>query len=107
MAAAPSTPDPDDYHASMLEHLDVPATPDLLAELTRPVPAGEVLEVFDEVLPTLEALQRRGVRMAVVSVDVPPRFGRAGPRPGLSSPRPEPSVAAAGGPLGCREQAAR
>ena len=67
MAAATATPDLDDYHAAMLEHLGVPATPDLLAELVRPVPGDVVLEVFNDVVPTLEELRRRGVRMAVVS----------------------------------------
>lgn len=67
MASAPSTPDLDAYHRVMLEHLDVEPTADLLAALVAPVPATEVLEVFDDVLPTLEALRERGVRTAVVS----------------------------------------
>lgn len=67
MAAAESTPDLDDYHTAMLESLGVDVTPDLLAELVRPVPANVVLEVFGDVVDTLEALRARGVRMAVVS----------------------------------------
>ena len=67
MGAAVSTPDLDEYHAVMLEHLGVGSAPELLAELVRPVPAYAVLELFGEVLATLEALRSRGVRMAVVS----------------------------------------
>ncbi|MBR7837344.1 HAD-IA family hydrolase [Actinospica durhamensis] len=67
MATAESTPDLDKYHAVMLEHLGIPASADLLAELVRPVPADVVLEIFDEVIDTLKTLQARGVRMAVVS----------------------------------------
>lgn len=67
MAAARSTPDLDQYHAVLLERLGVPPTPDLLAELTKPVPANRVLELFGDVLETLSALASRGVRMAVVS----------------------------------------
>jgi putative hydrolase of the HAD superfamily len=67
MDSAESTPDLDHYHAAMLESLDIPATADLLAELVRPVPADVVLELFDDVAPTLKALRSRGIRMAVVS----------------------------------------
>lgn len=67
MAAAESTPDLDLYHAAMLDHLGIRPSPELLAELVRPVPATVVLEPFDEVIPTLETLRTRGVRMAVVS----------------------------------------
>lgn len=67
MAAAETTPDLDLYHAAMLEHLGIPASAELLAELVRPVPASVVLELFDDVLPALETLRSRGVRMAVVS----------------------------------------
>jgi HAD superfamily hydrolase (TIGR01509 family) len=35
--------------------------------LVRPVPAPVVLELFADVMPTLETLRSRGVRMAVVS----------------------------------------
>jgi FMN phosphatase YigB (HAD superfamily) len=67
MAAAESTPDLDGYHTVMLEHLGVIPSVDLLAELVRPVPADVVLELFGEVMQTLETLRSRGVRMAVVS----------------------------------------
>lgn len=67
MAAAESTPDLDDYHTAILKHLGIVASADLLAELVRPVPATVVLELFDEVVQTLEILRSRGVRMAVVS----------------------------------------
>lgn len=67
MAAAVSTPDLDDYHTAMLTHLGIVPSADLLAELVRPVPATVVLELFGEVVQTLEALRSRGVRMAVVS----------------------------------------
>jgi FMN phosphatase YigB (HAD superfamily) len=67
MAAAESTPDLDLYHAAMLKDLGVDPDPDLLAELVRPVPADVVLELFTDVIPTLNALQSQGVPMAVVS----------------------------------------
>ena len=67
MAAAESTPDLDDYHTVMLESLGIAPAADLLAELTRPVPADVVLELFGDVMETLEVLRSRGVRMAVVS----------------------------------------
>lgn len=67
MAAAESTPDLDGYHTVMLKHLGVVPSADLLAQLVRPVPATVVLELFDEVVQTLETLRSRGVRMAVVS----------------------------------------
>lgn len=67
MAAAESTPDLDAYHRVMLERLGVAPVPDLLAELVRPVSADVVLEVFPDVVQTLEALRGHGVRMAVVS----------------------------------------
>lgn len=67
MAAATSTPDLDAYHTVMLSHLGVAPSADLLAELVRPVPATVVLELFGEVMQTLETLRSRGVRMAVVS----------------------------------------
>jgi HAD superfamily hydrolase (TIGR01509 family) len=67
MTSAESTPDLDRYHSVMLESLGVDPTPDLLAELIRPVPADVVLELFDDVAPTLKALRSRGIRMAVVS----------------------------------------
>ncbi|WP_458243914.1 HAD family hydrolase [Streptomyces sp. MAI_2237] len=66
-AASESTPDYDDYHRVLLRHLGLEPTPALLADLSREVPAASVLEVFPDVIPTLEELGRRGVRMAVVS----------------------------------------
>jgi HAD superfamily hydrolase (TIGR01509 family) len=65
--AADRTPAYDDYHRIILRHLGVEPTESLLAELTRPVDPCTILETFPEVLPTLRELQRRGVRMAVVS----------------------------------------
>lgn len=70
-AAAPATPDPDDYHRAMLRHLGVDPTPRLLAELLREVPATELLELYPDVEETLAELSRRGVRMAVVSDALP------------------------------------
>jgi putative hydrolase of the HAD superfamily len=67
MDDAASTPDLDQYHAVVLEHLGVAPTPELLADLTKPVPADRVLELFDDVTETLESLRSRGIRMAVVS----------------------------------------
>jgi HAD superfamily hydrolase (TIGR01509 family) len=67
LSAAAATPDYSEYHAVMLEHLGVASTPELLAELIKPVPAHAVLETFGDVLETLRALRSRGVRMAVVS----------------------------------------
>jgi HAD superfamily hydrolase (TIGR01509 family) len=64
---ADSTPSFDDYHRVILGQLGVEPTDELLAELTRPVDPRTILETFPEVLPTLRELQRRGVRMAVVS----------------------------------------
>jgi HAD superfamily hydrolase (TIGR01509 family) len=66
-AASSSTPDYDDYHRVMLRHLGVDPTERLLADLSREVPPSAVLEVFPDVVETLEELSRRGVRMAVVS----------------------------------------
>jgi putative hydrolase of the HAD superfamily len=67
-AAAPgTTPDSDDYHRALLAAIDVEPTPELLADLVRPVPASEVLETFPDVIPTLAELKRRNVRLAVVS----------------------------------------
>jgi putative hydrolase of the HAD superfamily len=66
-AESASTPDYDDYHRVILCGLGVPATPELLAELVRPVPPDQVLETFPEVPGVLAELRRRGVRMAVVS----------------------------------------
>jgi putative hydrolase of the HAD superfamily len=68
MAEQPgTTPDYSDYHKVILAHLGVQATPELLAELVRPVDPATLLETFPEVPGTLRELRRRGVRMAVVS----------------------------------------
>jgi HAD superfamily hydrolase (TIGR01509 family) len=64
---AASTPAYDDYHRVILGELGVEPTAGLLAELTRPADPRKILETFPEVLPTLRELQRRGVRMGVVS----------------------------------------
>lgn len=66
-AAAGSTPGYDEYHQVILRQLGVEATPDLLSDLRRPVPAATILRTFPEVPGTLRELRRRGVRMAVVS----------------------------------------
>ncbi|MER7172690.1 HAD family hydrolase [Streptomyces mesophilus] len=65
--AATDTPPYDDYHRILLDHLGIEGTPGLLAELSREVDPATVLEVFPDVLGTLDELGRRGVRMAVVS----------------------------------------
>ncbi|MGW5128418.1 HAD family hydrolase [Streptomyces sp. NPDC004069] len=66
-AASSSTPGYDDYHRVVLRHLGVDATPELLADLRREVPPSTFLETYPDVEATLEGLNRRGVRMAVVS----------------------------------------
>lgn len=66
-AASSSTPDYDDYHRVMLRHLGLDPTPRLLADLGREVPTTTVLEIYPDVMETLNGLRRRGVRMAVVS----------------------------------------
>ncbi|WBB63506.1 HAD-IA family hydrolase [Streptomyces sp. WMMC500] len=66
-AASPSTPDYDDYHRVILDHLGVDPAPRLLADLRREVPPEVFLETYPDVRETLEELSRRGVRMAVVS----------------------------------------
>ena len=65
--ASTETPDLDDYHRAVLAEMGVPATPELLADLVRPVPPEVVLETFPDVPGTLGEMRRRGVRMAVVS----------------------------------------
>lgn len=67
LAEAATTPDLGDYHRLVLAAMGVPATGELLADLVRPIPAGEVLEVFPDVPPTLRAVRARGIPMAVVS----------------------------------------
>jgi HAD superfamily hydrolase (TIGR01509 family) len=66
-AGAATTPDYDDYHRVMLRSLGIDPAAELLAELRRPVHPSTILEVFPDVVPTLRTLQRRGIRMAVVS----------------------------------------
>jgi FMN phosphatase YigB (HAD superfamily) len=66
-AAGGVTPDHDEYHRALLAAIDVEPTPELLADLVRPVPTATVLETFPDVVPALTELKRRGVRMAVVS----------------------------------------
>ncbi|MEU0626431.1 HAD-IA family hydrolase [Streptomyces sp. NPDC005989] len=67
LAASSTTPDHDDYHRVLLRDLGVEPASQLLAELRREVPPATVLEIYPEVVGTLEELSRRGVRMAVVS----------------------------------------
>ncbi|MEZ0109420.1 putative hydrolase of the HAD superfamily [Catenulispora sp. EB89] len=67
MAAAASTPEHDDYHRTMLTHIGVQASPELLAALVRDVPPETLLETFPEVIGTLTELRERGVPLAVVS----------------------------------------
>jgi len=66
-AASDSTPGYGEYHRVILRELEVEATPCLLSNLRRPVPPAAILQVFPDVRGTLRELQRRGVRMAVVS----------------------------------------
>ncbi|MEV8457814.1 HAD-IA family hydrolase [Streptomyces sp. NPDC052095] len=65
--ASSSTPDYDEYHRVMLDHLGVEPTSRLLADLRRELPPSMFLETYPEVEEVLEELSRRGVRMAVVS----------------------------------------
>ena len=64
---ADGTPTRDDYHRLMLGALEVEPSPGLLAELDQPVDPSAVVEPFPEVIEVLDALQSRGLRMAVVS----------------------------------------
>ncbi len=57
----------DDYHRAMLRVLDVPASPELLAELNAPLDPTEVVEPFLDVFGVLDQLVDRGIRLAVVS----------------------------------------
>jgi putative hydrolase of the HAD superfamily len=68
--AATAAPRPDDYHRVLLRALGIEPTEALLADLGRPAHASAILEVFPDVLPTLETLRTRGVPMAVVSDNV-------------------------------------
>lgn len=67
LAGTPGTPSRDDYHRAVLEVLGVAATPELLAALDGPVDWSEVVEPYPDALGALERLQRRGMRLAVVS----------------------------------------
>jgi FMN phosphatase YigB (HAD superfamily) len=67
MARSATTVAYGDYYRVILRELDVEPTDDLIAHLTRPVDPRTIVEIFPEVLSTLRELQRRGVRMAVVS----------------------------------------
>jgi putative hydrolase of the HAD superfamily len=62
-----TTPDYGDYLRTMVRHLGIDPTDELIAELQRPVDVHTILEVPPDVLPTLKTLQQRGIRMAVVS----------------------------------------
>ncbi len=64
---SPGTPGYDDYHRVLLGRLKMEPTAELLAELRRDVHPSVFLELFPDVLGTLDELKRRGVRMAVVS----------------------------------------
>ncbi|MEU6350925.1 HAD-IA family hydrolase [Streptomyces sp. NPDC047072] len=66
-AGSAAPPERDEYHRVLLNHLAVPSTPGLVADLRLEVPAASVVELFPDVVGTLEELARRGVRMAVVS----------------------------------------
>ncbi len=65
--ASSGTPPYETYHRFLLDHLGVAATPALLAELSREVDPATVLELFPDVVATLDELRRRGLRLAVVS----------------------------------------
>jgi HAD superfamily hydrolase (TIGR01509 family) len=62
-----TTPDYGDYLRVTVRHLGIDPTDDLIAQLQQPVAAHTILEVPPDVLPTLNALRDRGIRMAVVS----------------------------------------
>ena len=65
--ASPVTVERDDYHRRMLELLGIgEPSRELLDELDRPLDIP-VVEIFPEVRGVLDTLQRRGIRMAVVS----------------------------------------
>jgi HAD superfamily hydrolase (TIGR01509 family) len=67
LAACTETPEYHEIHRVILGALNIEATDTLLAELVAPLDAALVVEVFDDVIPTLVALRDLGVRMAVVS----------------------------------------
>jgi hypothetical protein len=51
-AASAETPDLDEYHRAMLAEMGVPATPELLADLVRPVSPSVVLETICGLRPS-------------------------------------------------------
>lgn len=61
------TPSRAEYHQVILAVLGVEASDALLDELERPIDPAEVVEPYDDVIPVLDELRRRGIRMAVVS----------------------------------------
>jgi putative hydrolase of the HAD superfamily len=66
-AGALATSTRDDYHRAVLVVLGLEPTPELLAELDRPLDPTTVVEPYPEVIEVLDALRARGMRMAVVS----------------------------------------
>jgi len=68
LATTQRTPSRADYHRAVLDALGMGApSPELLAELDRPLPPEQLFAVFDDVVPALDALRERGIRMAIVS----------------------------------------
>jgi HAD superfamily hydrolase (TIGR01509 family) len=66
-----------EYHRHLLQALGIDnPTPVLLDDLDRPLDFHEIVEVYDDVRPTLHALRRGGIRLAVVS-DAGPELERA------------------------------
>jgi putative hydrolase of the HAD superfamily len=64
---SPSTPPRADYHRAVLAALAIDdPEPALLEQLEAPAP-GPVMTVFPDVIPVLDQLRARGIRMAVVS----------------------------------------
>ena len=66
--AGPADRSRQDYHRAVLAALGITSPSDaLLEELDAPLPFHEIVEVFPDVRPTLDALRDHGIRMAVVS----------------------------------------
>jgi putative hydrolase of the HAD superfamily len=61
-----STPSRDDYHRAVLAVLGIDPSHQLLADLDRRL-EHPVVEVFPDVVPVLDHLQQRGLRMAMVT----------------------------------------